>query len=149
SVIGTSGDPEFEITESLDETSDGNSRVLLTVGFVTPRQPESSRSHVPLLALTAQVASTGGSLPGGTTYYYAVSGVDGDDVESELSFVVRATIPVGSSTNKATLTGLSFSPGTTAFHVYRGRNPHQLYRIAESVTPAGTFVDTGLAVTAM
>jgi len=44
-----------------------------------------------------------------------------------------------------TLHGLSFGTGTTAFHVYRGLNPSQLFRIASDQTPASTFCDTGLA----
>jgi Putative phage tail protein len=147
-LIGMGGEPEFSITEVLDTAADGSEKVQLTVGFVTPRDPEASRSRVPLLALTPQLASTGGTIGGGATYYYALSGVDADGRESELSFVVRATIPAGTATNAVTLTGLSFSPGTASFHVYRGRNPQQLYRIAEAASLASTFVDTGLAVAA-
>ena len=65
--------------------------------------------------------------------------------ESNLSFVVRATIPDGTNTNTATLTGFSFSSDTTCFHVYRGRTPSQLLRIAASQPVASAFTDTGLS----
>jgi hypothetical protein len=38
---------------------------------------------------------------------------------------------------------LSFSPETSSFSVYRGKNPSQLYRIAAAVGVANQFTDTG------
>jgi hypothetical protein len=48
-----------------------------------------------------------------------------------------------------TLTGLSFSSGTTAFHVYRGTTPAQMFRIASDQPLAAQFTDTGLAAQLM
>ena len=50
--------------------------------------------------------------------------------ESGLSFIVRAVIPAGEATNSVTLHGLSFSSAARSFHVYRGANPAQMFRIA-------------------
>ena len=44
-----------------------------------------------------------------------------------------------------TLSGLSFAPGTSAFDVYRGTTPAQLFRIASDQALAAQFTDTGLA----
>ena len=44
--------------------------------------------------------------------------MDGGGEESALSFVVRAVIAATAAS--VTLAGLSFAPGTAAFHVYRG-----------------------------
>jgi hypothetical protein len=93
------------------------------------------------------VETTGGSLRGGETYYYAVSATDAEGSESELSFVVRATIPAGTYTNAVTLQGLRFSPAVAGFHVYRGENPSQLLRIASDVAVAETFTDFGVGAT--
>ena len=88
--------------------------------------------------------TTGGTLAGGQTLYYAVSATDTNGAESGLSFAVRAKIPAGTNTNAVSLTGLSFSPGNTAgFSVYRGSNPIQLLRIAHGQTVASSFADTG------
>ncbi|MEO8131901.1 MAG: hypothetical protein ABI822_32705, partial [Bryobacteraceae bacterium] len=92
----------------------------------------------------------GGTLLGGSIYYYAVSAVDavtGNGAESQVSFVVRAATPAGADTCTVTLRELSFSPSTTGFHVYRGTNPTQLLRIAENVDLGPTFTDTGGAST--
>ena len=61
--------------------------------------------------------------------------------ESVLSFIVRAvTLSDGSSVR---IDGLSFSPGTAGFHVYRGSTPAQLFRIASNQPLAAQFTDTG------
>src|SRR5262249_49150202 len=91
------------------------------------------------------LAGAGGSLLGDQTLYYAISAVDAVGGESALSFIVRATIPSGTNTNSVILTGLSFAPGTMSFHVYRGPNPAQLYRIATAQSVADRFVDNGLS----
>ena len=41
------------------------------------------------------------------------------------------------------LQSLSFGPGTTAFHVYRGASPGSLLRLAANVAVAAVFVDDG------
>lgn len=92
----------------------------------------------------AAVIGDGGTLAGGQILYYAVSALDSAGSESVLSFVVLASIPPGSSTNRVTLTGLSFATGTQGFNVYRGSNPQQMCRIASNQALAITFADTGL-----
>ncbi len=56
-----------------------------------------------------------------------------------LSFTVPAKIPATTNTNAVTLSGLSFSPGTAGFDVYRGSNPAELLRIAASVAVASSY----------
>jgi hypothetical protein len=56
-----------------------------------------------------------------------------------------ASTPTGTNTNEVQLTGLSFSPGTAGFNVYRGSNPSALFLIASNGAVAATFTDTGLA----
>jgi hypothetical protein len=95
-----------------------------------------------MVNLATQVAA-GGTLQGGQTLYYAVSGTDGSGNESTLSFIVRAVI--SSNGSSVTLSGLSFAPGTSLFQVYRGTTPAELFRIATDQALAATFTDTGLA----
>ncbi len=85
------------------------------------------------------------SLDGGANLYYAVSSVSGTGEEGSLSFIVRAEIPAGQNTNTVTLTGLSFPSAAVQFHVYRGTNPSELFRIASNQALATQFVDTGFA----
>ncbi len=146
-VIDADGHAQFAITEKASEQSDGSAMVTLEVGFLAPARPGNSSAEIPLLSLAPAVDTSGGSIPGGQTLYYAVSAVDADGNESGLSFVVKATIPAGADTNAVTLTGLSFSEATAGFHVYRGANPSQLYRIASEEAVASEFQDTGLEAT--
>lgn len=143
-VVDEDGVPKFEIREKFAVGADGQADLMLEVGFTAPGRPGTSRADIPLVSLAAEVDRTSGTLEGGQTLYYAVSAVDEAGEESGLSFVVRVTIPEGSNTNSVTLKGLSFSPGTAKFHVYRGPRPNQLWRVAADQPPSGTFTDSGL-----
>jgi hypothetical protein len=140
-VLDAEGNIEFGIEESTATASDGTVQTNLRVGFVAPAVAAGAGPGIPLLSLAATLG-TGGSLTGGQTLYYAITGVDGAGNESLLSFIVRVvTLSDGSS---VTLSGLSFSPSTVSFDVYRGSTPAEMFRIASSQAIAGQFTDTGL-----
>ncbi len=143
--LDANGRPEFDVTERTAATSDGGAAVALAVSFTAPRAPSGGAMGLPLLSLTAQVSSAGGSLPGGEQFYYAISAVDATNEETDLSFVVRAVIPAGTATNTVSLTGISLPRGATGFRVYRGPDPSRLFQIADGQPPSGTFTDTGLS----
>ncbi len=145
SELDEDGEPQFGITEEARETAEGVLSVGLKVDFATPRQPAMTGVGIPLLNLSPTVTETGGTLGGGQTLYYAVSAEGADGGESALSFLVRATIPSGTDTNRVELGGLSFTADTAGFSVYRGATPAQLLRIASGQAVAGSFVDSGLA----
>lgn len=144
-VLDEDGNPQFEIVEKAAGNSDGGATVRLSVGFVAPAKPQLSRAGIPLLSLAPQIDSGGGTLAGGQTFYYAISGQDADGMEGPLSFTVRASIPEVGNKNSVVLRGLSFSRETVAFRVYRGKNPIELYRIG-TAEPASEFRDTGLPI---
>ncbi|MGA3023973.1 MAG: phage tail protein [Bryobacteraceae bacterium] len=146
-VINSDGSTDYGVTEQQQAQSDGTVSTLLTVTFVAPRKPTASAAAIPLVSLSALVNTTQGTLPGGATYYYGVSGIDASGGETALSFLVTATIPAGTSTNTVTLQGLSFSALTTSCNVYRGSTPLTLRLIAPAAPVSSTFSDSGLAVT--
>ena len=146
SVRDENGMEQFGVTETVIPLSDGGFQVKLAASFVPPEVAAASLANIPLVSLNPTIDITGGTLAGGQTLYYAVSGTDATGAESGLSFAIRAKIPTGTNTNAVTLTGLSFSPGSTpGFSVYRGSNPIQMLRIAHGQTIASTFTDTGVA----
>jgi hypothetical protein len=144
-VLDEHGDPQLEIVETASASTDGTTRISLAADFIAPSQPAVLGLAIPMVSLAAPVETTGGTLEGNQTVYYAVTAGDAAGQESSLSFVVRATIPDGTNTNTVTLEGLRFSSDATCFHVYRGRTPSQLRRIAANQTPAASVTDTGLA----
>ncbi len=149
-LVGTeldaNGIEQFGIAETVIPLADGEFQVRLTASFVSPAVGAASLANIPLVSLDPTIDVTGGTLSGGQTLYYAVSATDSTGAESALSFAIRAKIPAGTNTNAVTLTGLSFSPGSTAgFSVYRGSNPIQMLRIAHGQPIANTFADTGAA----
>jgi hypothetical protein len=142
SVVDANGDVQFGVEESATTSSDGAVEASVTASFIAPAMAGQAGPGIPMLSLATQVGA-GGSLQGGQTLYYAVSGADGSGNESGLSFIVRAT--TASDGSSVTLTALSFAPGTSVFQVYRGSTPAELYRIATDQAPAAEFQDTGLA----
>ena len=144
-VLDENGDVQFGVAESTITASDNTVETSVSVSFVPPAGPGSAAAAgpgIPLLGL-APAVGTGGTLAGGQTLYYAVSGQDSAGNESGLSFIVRASISTAGST--VTLSGLSFAAGTSTFDVYRGSTPAELFRIASAQALAGQFTDTGLA----
>ncbi len=146
-VLNSDGSTDFGVTEQQQAQSDGTVSTLLTVTFVAPQKPTASAAAIPLVSLSALVNTTQGTLPGGATYYYGVSGLDANGGETPLSFVVTATIPAGTNTNTITLQSLSFSSLTTSCNVYRGATPQSLRLIAPAAPLSTTFSDPGLAGT--
>jgi Putative phage tail protein len=141
-VLDGNGDVQYGVQESATTAADGTVQTSVQVSFVAPSTVAVNGPQIPLVSLAATVG-TGGTLAGGQVLYYAVSGVDASGNESGLSFLVRAvTVSDGAS---VTLGGLSFSPGTTGFRVYRGVSPAQLYRIADESAVAATFTDGGMS----
>src|SRR5579864_992085 len=143
-VVDVNGNVQFGVVETSLQAADGSQLVEVKVSFATPSTVSAGAPAIPLLSLAATIAGSGGTLAGGQNLYYAVSAVDGSGIESGLSFVIRTTIAAGPNTNTVTLSALSFPATATAFHVYRGANPSQLYRIASNQPIATQFTDTGL-----
>jgi hypothetical protein len=143
SLIDANGQQQFGIVERAIQSAQGVLAVDLEVSFSPPAAPDASAALIPLLSLTPVVHATGGTLLGGQTLYYGLTAVDANGTESPLSFVVAARIPAGTTTAVVDLTGLSFSPSTARFCVYRGLNPAQLMQLAANVTVATTYSDPG------
>jgi hypothetical protein len=134
---------DFGVSETLQALSDGTAIDTVSVAFAVPVKPASNAPSVPLLSLSPAYSNTGGTLPGGASYYYAVSAVDATGSEGPLSFTVAATVPTGTNTNKAVIQGLSFPRSAVAFNVYRGTTPQLLYRITQRHSIATSFEDDG------
>jgi len=144
-LIDSNGVEQFAISEASVESTDGSMTTTLSVGFTVPERPSASKAGIPLVGLNPQINTSGGSLAGAQTLYYAVSAVDANGAEGGLSFTVMTTVPGATNTNQVTLVSLSFSSAASSFHVYRGANPVQLLRIASNVTIANQFTDAGAA----
>ncbi len=138
------GDEQFGVVEYQVPGTDGTILTEVEVSFTPPQAGRSLVAGIPIVNLQPNFQTTGGTLDGGQTLYYAITAVDADGLESSPSFVVRAKIPAGTSTNTVEINGLSFTAGTISFAVYRGPLPSRLFRIATAQPIASSFVDTGL-----
>jgi hypothetical protein len=139
------GQEQFTIVEYQYTSTDGAILTEVEVGFTPPEAGRSLAAGIPIVNLQPLVQTTGGSLEGGQTLYYAVTANDGEGLESNASFIVRAKIPSGTATNSVTLNGLSFTSSAASFNVYRGLVPSRLMRIAVGIALATSFADSGLA----
>jgi hypothetical protein len=141
-VIDANGNLQLGITEAEVTASDGSSDVELSVSFTAP-SGQIGTLTAPLIGLAPVVSPTGGTLAGGTNYFYTVSTVDSNGGESLLSFIAQATTVAGANTNSVLIDGIQLPVGSVSFNVYRGANPQLFFRIASAQTSAPAFVDTG------
>lgn len=141
STIDSHGNIEFGVQETDTTASDGTIQVGVSLSFVTPAAIAATGPGIPLLNFSPQV-TTGGTFTSGQNLYYSVSGVNSAGGEGALSFIVTASIMADGSS--VTLSGLSFTPDTVTFNVYRGPTPSELFRIATGQVVAVQFIDTGL-----
>jgi hypothetical protein len=147
-VLDANGVLQLGITEVEITGGDNAKELELTVAFTAPAGQPGSLAG-PLVELSATVNTSGGTLAGDTTWFYALSAADASGGEGALSFIVQASTSTTGDTNSVTLTGIGMPVGAVVFHVYRGPSPEQLFRIATNVEPAASFTDTGLAAQAV
>jgi hypothetical protein len=142
---------DFALSDSVTALQDGSAIDSINVGFAVPNRPSATATYLPLVSLSPILGTTGGTLPGGSTLYYAVTAVDSTGAEGSLSFTVPAILPATSNTNTVTLQKLSFPSTSVAFNVYRGTSPQLLYQIAskQAIPPCGEWLDTGLTALAV
>ena len=143
-TFDSDGQSQYGIEEGIRNQSDGGLEAFARVSYAVPDRNISAGLGIPLVSLAAE-AQPGGSLKADQTLYYAVSAVDANGDQSALSFTVRVVVPPGADEYQVTLQQLRFGSGSVSFHVYRGSNPLQLYRIASGVTLASEFTDAGLS----
>ncbi len=148
-VVNPDGSTSFGITEQQQERSDGTVDTILTVQYVVPARPSASAAGIPLVSLSPLVNTSGGTLAGAATYYYAISALDTSGIESPLSFAVQADVPPGGNNNSVILQNISVTAGTVSINVYRGTTPDSLERIASAQTIAASFTDNGLKSSAV
>lgn len=141
SATDANGENQLGITEDSSPQSDGSVETSVSVSWIQPAGSGPTGPGIPLVSLINSVAA-GGSLAGGQALFYAFTARDAEGNESPLSFLVRAMIAIDGS--QVTLSGLSFAPGSAAFHVYRGTRSDNLFRIATDQPLSAQFTDTGL-----
>lgn len=141
------GDQEFDVEEIGLGQTDGSAAVQLRIRFQPPAKPRASGIGTPLMGLSPGIETEGGALAGGETWYYAISAVNEHGEESELSFIVRASIPPTTNTNRVELRDISLSEGSVGLRVYRGWSPQQLLLIGEVDEPVTSFADPGFTPT--
>jgi hypothetical protein len=125
---------DFAVNEQIQAASDGSANDTLTVSFAQPNLPSHKLTNLPLVSLSPQFSTSGGTIEGGVNLYYGVTAVDADGAEGPLSFTIPATVPSGSNSNVVTIGNLSFPKAASKFNVYRGNTPQQLYRINPMVS---------------
>jgi len=143
-VLDAYGNLQLGIQEAEVTGSDGSAVIELSLSFITP-SGQIGTLAAPLIGLAPVVSTTGGTLAGGTNYFYAVSTVDTGGGESSLSFVAQAATTSGGNSNSIVVDGIQLPVGGVSFNVYRGENPQLLFQIASHQTSGPSFIDTGLA----
>jgi hypothetical protein len=136
------GDDAFLIREMPQSSDDGSGMLTLIVGFTPPRAAGNGITGIPIVG-AAEVEPDGGSLIGGKTLYYAISGADGAGNETEMSFFVEANLPAGHTQCRVLLNDIALPEHSTRLHVYRGYGPETLKLIADLPGPVSMYEDLG------
>ena len=137
---------DFNVSDSVVSQKDGSAIDGISVGFSVPQKPTANSMYLPLVGLSPDYATSGGTIASGAQLYYAVSSTDGNGSPSPLSFTIPAVVPSsGTATNSLTLKNLSFPSSAVSFTVYRGSSPQLMYTIAQGQEIAATFTDTGFS----
>ena len=147
SVVGTtvvSGKVEFAPSEALLVREDGTRAAALTIPFVKPGSSAGCLVSIPRVTFDYDVLN-GGILPANENFFYQVTAVDANGIESTPSSMIPVRTGTGSGTCSVRLKGLSFSPATASMHIYRGHTPSQLVRVASAIPVAAQWTDTGAA----
>jgi hypothetical protein len=143
-IVGTSADGQFAIAETVSVQEDATVALTATVDFIAPAAVAVNAPGCPLVSLTANISSTGGTLAGNSNWYYGLTSVDADGNESPVSFCVAAGTGEGVATYSVSLSDLSFPPAARTFNVYRGPSPAELLCISKGNSLASSFTDNGL-----
>ncbi len=134
---------DFDVAEQIQAQRDGSATDTLTVSFSAPAVPSANFRSLPLLSFSWNSLTTGGTLKGGSSLYYAFSAIAAGGIEGPLSFTVPVSLPAVSDTNQVIIKGLSFPAAATQFNAYRGSTPQELYLIDQNLALADTYTDSG------
>lgn len=143
-VLDGEGRLSHSVIEIPIEMADGSHRLQVQFGYAMPAKPKLTVERRPVVPLIADVAMGNGTFSGPQVLYYAITETDGEGGESLLSSSIRAVIPSGTSSAEVNISKIRCSTQTALMNVYRGSDPWQMRRIAESVPALGSFVDGGL-----
>lgn len=143
-VVYADGTTNFDIVESAAPASDGSYRIQLSCGFFLPATKVSADLAPPVTPLSSAVIPGAGSLPSAETYYYRLTSVDANGLESETTPPIAAVTPGGSGGFGVIVQPIQAAPEASEIRVYRGPATDLCYRIVTLPGAATTFTDTGL-----
>ncbi|TAL08398.1 MAG: DUF2163 domain-containing protein [Nitrospirae bacterium] len=129
-----SDDFGFRIAQSYDAAADGSTIARLTFRGKHPVNKVLA-SNPPYVPLQGTTASTGGSIPGGRTYYVAITSGENltgfETYQTAPSQLVTIAIPAGTNTNTATVSGIVWENEARRGWVYIGIDPTRLVQIQD------------------
>ncbi len=143
-LVYADGTSNFDIVETAAAASDGSYRVQLSCGFILPANKVSGELAAPVAPLVPTLIPEGGTLPPGETYYYRLTSVDANELESETTPPIAAVTPTGASGFGVTLQPIQAGAEANEIRVYRGGTTDLCYLVATLPSSAVTFTDTGL-----
>ena len=121
----------FGLGAAYSTNADGSQSVRISATGEQLVNQFSGVAQAPIVSLTPTVATSGGSIVGGQSYYLAVAAKDATGLLSPLSEVVRADVASGSA-NTITLPVTTW-PGTVSGYVlFAGQTAQRLTAQAES-----------------
>jgi hypothetical protein len=136
-------DWKFAIAQDYDLTADGKPTCQLVVSGKVPVNVFSEKAEPPFVGIQGTTSSSGGTLPGGRTYWFMVCAKDVDGNLSAPSRLTSVAVPAGTSTNTVTIKVSGWSAGTSAWVLFGGMGTQRFSWQAEGTGTPGTITLTG------
>lgn len=134
----------FALALLYETLADGTANVRLSLRGKLPVNAFGPLS-VPGIAPQANVATTGGTLPGDSIIYVALVAKSAEGLSAPSLLIARGDVPPGTDTNTLTVPVYSWDPATTHHQVYAGTDPNQLqFQFEDSGKPSSVTL-TSLA----
>ena len=118
--------PAYNLTSAFHSTAQLANQYTFRAACVLPVNSFGAM-RAPMTPLQADVATTGGHLPGGRTYWIALVAVASDGTRSAASVPASVYVPTGTSTNEITLSDLDWDSATAGYDVFVTDNPSRWY----------------------
>ncbi len=130
----------FGLSSTYSANADGSQAVRISATGEQIVNQFSALAQAPIVDLVPTVATTGGSIRGGQSFYLAIAAKDAGGLLSPLSSIVRADVASGSA-NTITLPVTSWPGTVSGYCIYAGQTAQRLtLQVEASGTPASVTI---------
>lgn len=134
----------FKVAPIYKGASDGKRIAKIAISGKQPVNATVANPSAPYTPIQGNTANTGGTVPGGRTYYFRIAGKNAAGKLGAPSDLILVYVPTGTATNTCVLDGIGWAAGTSSWSAYGGKDPNKL-----SLQLEGTGTPASITITAI